>query len=327
MTLKELMDDLEKNLAQSGMHELLPTDDASAHYLNELSEAFIHPLAAGGKRIRPKLTLLMALSLGGLSAKDQALRAARALELVHTYSLVHDDLPCMDNDDLRRGKPTTHKIYGEAKALLVGDALLTEAFRVLAELQPHLLPNLVALAVGILAERAGHLGMIAGQWLDISFESAPPASPLRSTFNIETLRLIHNLKTGCLLSAALELGALCGLNELEVSNQTVAIQREASREAGSLIGLSFQLVDDLLDATSSTQKLGKTAGKDAQQGKQTAVDLLGVEKTQELAQAVTTQAQSLLGKMFERTPATSPMAKKARKELEGLVASLASRVC
>ena len=224
-----------------------------------LGEAIRYSLEAGGKRVRPVLCLLASEAVGGTVA--QALPGALALEYVHTYSLIHDDLPAMDDDDLRRGRPTNHKVFGEGHAILAGDALLTEAFGVLAS--AALEPVRRANALALLAEGAGWRGMAGGQALDLEGEkhSAPP--------DLEHLRLIHRLKTGALLRASLEIGAVLG--------GATPADRSALRAYGAAIGLAFQIQDDILDATATEAELGKRAGKDAGRGKITYPSLLGLD--------------------------------------------------
>ncbi|WGL60306.1 polyprenyl synthetase family protein [Pigmentibacter sp. JX0631] len=266
---------------------------------SEIAAAIQYPLTAGGKRIRPLLTLLCAGTFGGEKAIQNARNAALALEMIHTYSLVHDDLPCMDNDDLRRGKPTTHKIYGEAKGLLVGDALLTEAFFRLAQTECKVSEYLQSL-VQELSYCSGIQGMIAGQWLDISFTG-------KQDLSWEQIELIHKNKTGRLLGCAFVLGYICGLNVLEkVDNQeNLKINKDKLRQAGEFVGIAFQIIDDILDITASSQSLGKTAGKDQEQCKATSVAILGLEKAQILATEFTSRAYTLLEGVFEKLPTNS----------------------
>ena len=230
-----------------------------------------YSLLAGGKRIRPVLCCAAAEACGG--AVRHALPAACAVELVHTYSLVHDDLPCMDDDDLRRGKPTSHKVFGEGMAVLAGDALLTQAFAVLAAAKPRRSFSAADL-VAELARAAGSRGLIAGQVADIEAEGRKPSEP--------ALYFIHAAKTGMLLRAALKLGGMCGGG---TKAQIAALDR-----FGFALGLAFQIQDDILDATQSAKKLGKTAGKDAAVGKMTFPSLYGLERSRELAEQWTEEA-------------------------------------
>jgi geranylgeranyl diphosphate synthase type II len=223
-----------------------------------LAEAMRYSLEAGGKRVRPVLCLLACEAVGGTST--QALPGALALEYVHTYSLIHDDLPAMDDDDLRRGRPTNHKVFGEGHAILAGDALLTEAFGVLAS--ADLDPTKRAEALKLLAEGAGWRGMAGGQALDLEGEKV-------ASYDLDHLRLIHRLKTGALLRASLEIGAVLG--------GAAPAERAALRAYGEAIGLAFQIQDDILDATATDADLGKRAGKDAGRGKITYPSLLGLD--------------------------------------------------
>ena len=229
-----------------------------------IHRAMRYSLLSGGKRLRPLLCCAASETCGG-SARA-ALPAACAVEMVHAYSLIHDDLPCMDDDDLRRGKPTSHIVFGEGMAVLAGDALLTEAFAVLAQAKPrarHTASDLVA----ELARAAGSRGLIAGQVADLEAERRRPSEP--------TLHFIHAAKTGMLLRAALKLGAMCAGGS---KAQIAALDR-----FGFALGLAFQIQDDILDATQSVKKLGKTAGKDATAGKMTFPALYGLEKSRALA--------------------------------------------
>ncbi|HEX4845853.1 MAG TPA: farnesyl diphosphate synthase [Geothrix sp.] len=251
-------------LVQADLDRLLPLLDASltAPFRDgealRLGEAMRYSLEAGGKRVRPVLCLLAAEAVGGTVA--QALPGALALEYVHTYSLIHDDLPAMDDDDLRRGRPTNHKVYGEGHAILAGDALLTEAFGVLAA--ADLDPIKRAEALALLAEGAGWRGMAGGQALDLEGETL-------ATYDLDHLRLIHRLKTGALLRASLEIGAVLG--------GAAPAEQAALRAYGEAIGLAFQIQDDILDATATDADLGKRAGKDAGRGKITYPSLLGLD--------------------------------------------------
>jgi geranylgeranyl pyrophosphate synthase len=228
---------------------------------DEISEAVGYALLGGGKRIRPAVVKLVAEATR--AAEDDVITrsteaAAIAIECVHTYSLVHDDLPCMDDDDLRRGRPTTHKVYGEATAVLVGDALLTVAFETLAEGLPQ---GLVADGVLTLARAAGPAGMVGGQALDLAGEGQDLAA--------DAIRGIHGLKTAELLAAAAELGAIAGGGSKD--------QRSVCRQFGRSLGLAFQAVDDVLDVTGDAATLGKTPGKDAEAQKGTLVAVLGLD--------------------------------------------------
>ena len=223
---------------------------------DRLQEAMRYSLLAGGKRVRPVLTLAFCEALGG--QRQSALPLACALELVHTYSLIHDDLPCMDDDDMRRGRPTCHTVYGEATAVLAGDALLAEAFRMIAE-APGLSCEQKTEAVGILARACGGDGMVAGQLLDVEQIAA----------NEDELRLLCRLKTGAMIQAAAELGCVA----VGASPET----RPVAAAYGGHIGLAFQVRDDMLNVTASEAELGKPVGSDRAECKRTFVDVLGLE--------------------------------------------------
>lgn len=250
---------------QNDLDRLLPLLNASltARFENgesmRVGEAIRYSLEAGGKRVRPVLCLLAAESVGAPS--EMALTGALALEYLHTYSLIHDDLPAMDDDDLRRGKPTCHVAFGEAHAILAGDGLQAEAFAVLAS-DASIPAGARVEAIALLAEASGWRGMVGGQALDLEGEAV-------ESHDLEHLQTIHRLKTGALLRASLEMGAVLGGAETSF--------REALRSAGSALGLAFQIQDDILDATSDDATLGKRAGKDAGKGKITYPALLGLE--------------------------------------------------
>lgn len=257
-------------LTQEGLETYLP-EQAGA--LETIFQAARYSALAGGKRLRPAL-LMEFYALHGENA-EKALPFACALEMVHTYSLIHDDLPCMDNDDLRRGKPTNHKVFGEATALLAGDSLLTRAFETMLCHCPTEIPAENALkAAGILAARAGMEGMIGGQVMDLDFETRRPEKE-------ELSQMVH-LKTGCLLMAACEMGcALAGAGEEEMKK---------ARLYGEKLGLAFQIQDDILDVTGSTEKLGKPVGSDAENHKNTFVSYYGLEECRRLVEKNTRQA-------------------------------------
>ena len=236
-----------------------------------IHRAMRYSLLAGGKRLRPLLCCAASEACGGNARA--VLPAACAVEMIHTYSLIHDDLPCMDDDDLRRGKPTSHKMFGEGIAVLAGDALLTEAFAVLATAKPRARYHGSDL-VTELARAAGSRGLIAGQVADLEAEGRQSSEP--------ALYFIHAAKTGMLLRASLKLGAMCAGG---TKAQVAALDR-----FGFALGLAFQIQDDILDATQSAQKLGKTAGKDAAAGKMTFPALFGLEKSRALAEQWTEEA-------------------------------------
>ena len=246
-----------------------------------LGEAMRYSLEAGGKRVRPVLCILACEAVGGTPA--EALPGALALEYVHTYSLIHDDLPAMDDDDLRRGRPTNHKVFGEGHAILAGDALLTEAFGVLAA--ADLEPGKRAEALALLAEGAGWRGMAGGQALDLEGETL-------AAYDLDHLRLIHRLKTGALLRAAVEIGAVLG--------GAAPVERSALRAYGEAIGLAFQIQDDILDATATDADLGKRAGKDAGRGKITYPSLLGLDGARKALEEATETALCHLASLPNR---------------------------
>ena len=239
-----------------------------------LYESMRDSVLSGGKRIRPVLTLEFA-RLGGIDW-HLALPYACALELVHNYSLIHDDLPCMDDDDLRRGRPTNHKVYGEATAILAGDGLLTAAFGVLT--QAELPAERVVEAVSCLSREAGPEGMVGGQVLDMAGEG-------RALTRGE-LEQLQQLKTGALISAAAELGCIAAGGTEE--------QRCAVREYARCIGRAFQIQDDILDVTSTDQELGKSVGSDRANEKNTFVTVLGLERSRALVEELTGQAEQAL---------------------------------
>ncbi|MBR3815514.1 MAG: polyprenyl synthetase family protein [Clostridia bacterium] len=242
-------------------------------------EAMKYSLSIGGKRIRPMLVLEFCRVCGG--DVESAVPFAVALEMIHTYSLIHDDLPCMDDDDIRRGKPSCHIKYGEAFALLAGDGLLTRAFGIIAESEiAEKRPDIAVKAIKALSELSGVNGMIGGQVVDLVNEnrSAP----------IEVLEVLDSLKTGALIRCAAYLGAICADADEEKINA-------AQLYAGNL-GYAFQIVDDILDVVGDENLLGKPIGSDAESGKSTYVSLLGLEKAREAADKLTDDAVRALEK-------------------------------
>ena len=230
----------------------------------------------GGKRLRPLLVHAASLATGGLQAG--ALRAGCAVELIHAYSLVHDDMPCMDNDVLRRGKPTVHVQFGQAQALLAGDALQALAFELLTPDDDSVPAAMQAKLCQLLARSAGHEGMAGGQAIDLA--------AVGQQLNEAELRQMHKLKTGALLYASVMMGAACGTCSPAAS--------DALGRYGWAIGLAFQVVDDILDVTGDASTLGKTAGKDAASGKPTYVSVLGMQRSQAYAHQLHDQAQAAL---------------------------------
>ena len=251
-----------------------------------LGEAMRYAVLDGGKRLRPLLVLAarqaVAAGDGEVSASagfdEAALRAACAVELIHAYSLVHDDMPCMDNDVLRRGKPTVHVQFGQAQALLAGDALQALAFELLAPEGAAVPEPVQARLCRLLARAAGAQGMAGGQAIDLAHVGCGMTE--------DALRHMHRLKTGALLQASVLMGAHCG-NAAPAALQALA-------DYGAALGLAFQVVDDILDVTQDSATLGKTAGKDAEQGKPTYVSLLGLERAQAYARELLVQALAAL---------------------------------
>ena len=268
---------------QSRMEQTLDRLLPAAHSIPaRLHEAMRYATLGGGKRIRP----LLAFAAGELTAaKAERIEvAASAVEMIHAYSLVHDDLPCMDNDVLRRGRPTCHVEYDEATALLVGDSLQTQAFELLAR-EPLGAPARQLEMVRLLAQASGSCGMAGGQAIDLA--------AVGRTLEQAELELMHALKTGALIRAAVLLGALCG--DTFPDEEREALDRFAKRA-----GLLFQVVDDILDCTASTATLGKTAGKDAQAEKPTYVSLLGLERARDFAAELHSQTLDALTGLGER---------------------------
>jgi len=246
--LEELIDDIRKNNSSS---------------LNTIIDSMEYSLKAGGKRIRPILTVKVSEMLSG--NKDNAYKIGIALELIHTYSLIHDDLPAMDDDDYRRGQLSNHKVFGEGRAVLAGDALLTFAFELLSNLD--LASDKIVKIIKLVAKNVGFKGMVGGQSLDLKFEN--------EKIDLDTLINIHSLKTGALFKAAILGGAYCGNPN---DDELIALNSYAEN-----LGLLFQITDDILDKTSSTEVLGKTVGSDEQSNKSTYVSLLGLKEAKQKA--------------------------------------------
>jgi farnesyl diphosphate synthase len=242
-----------------------------------LGEVMRYAVLDGGKRLRPLLVMAATEAVSGDGAA--ALRAAVAVELIHAYSLVHDDMPCMDNDVLRRGKPTVHVKYGEAQAMLAGDAMQALAFDVLTP-DTGMTPQLMSTLVRLLARASGHDGMAGGQAIDLA--------SVGRQLDEHALRDMHRRKTGVLLQASVMMGAACGNAD--------AAALAALSEYGAAIGLAFQVVDDVLDVTQDSEVLGKTAGKDVDQNKPTFVSLLGLEAAQKYAHDLRDQAHAALAR-------------------------------
>jgi geranylgeranyl diphosphate synthase type II len=230
-----------------------------------LHEAVRYSVLAPGKRIRPILVLASAESIGG--SPDSVIQTACALECIHVFSLIHDDLPCMDNDDYRRGRLTNHKVYGEAMAMLAGDALLTLAFELIAENIATVAPDRIVTALKLISNATGTWGMVGGQVVDIESEG--------KQIDVETLRYIHAHKTGALLTVSSLVGAvLCGADEA---------QQAALQKYGKSIGLAFQIADDILDIVGDQEKIGKPVGSDEGNDKATYPKLFGLDESRKMA--------------------------------------------
>ncbi len=261
MTLEQYLAAAQRRVEQA-LDRWVPAEATAPETIHK---AMRYSLFAGGKRIRPVLCMAAAEAVSDLPREIDSV--ACTLELIHTYSLIHDDLPALDNDDLRRGRPTCHKVFGEAMAILAGDALLTLAFQVLAQL-----PGGAAIGIRLVEELASASGtvggMIGGQVHDLESEGQPPGAAL--------LESIHRAKTGALIRASVRMGAIhAGADEEQL---------QALSRYGTHIGLAFQIVDDLLDVEASSEQLGKTAGKDAAQHKVTFPAVYGLERSREMAE-------------------------------------------
>ncbi len=278
MTLSEYVAQ-QASVVDAALDRWLPPESDAPETIHK---AMRYSVFAGGKRIRPLLAIASAAAVSELAEGIED--AACTLELIHTYSLIHDDLPALDNDDLRRGRPTNHKVFGDAMAILAGDSLLTLAFEVLSRLERIDSCRKVRLAYE-LATAAGTVGgMIAGQVHDLEGEKQHPSAHL--------LRQIHRAKTGALLRASVRMGAIyAGADEEQI---------QALSDYGEHIGLAFQIVDDILDVEQSSAELGKTAGKDAQQHKITFPAVYGLERSHEMAEQERLAAQTSLRGFDER---------------------------
>ena len=243
-----------------------------------LIEAMNYSLNAGGKRIRPVLVMAFCEAMGADYKKAKA--PACAVEMIHTFSLIHDDLPAMDDDDLRRGKPSCHKAYGEAMAILAGDALSVLPFEVIAD-DTELSPEQKIKIISALAKATGKAGMIGGQVIDMENEQ-------RNDVDEENLRNMYRNKTGQLIAVSCIRGCICAGADKEIIN--------ISAEYGYKLGLAFQIIDDILDVTASTEEIGKPAGSDKEENKTTFVTLYGVEKAREIADRITSEALECLEK-------------------------------
>jgi geranylgeranyl diphosphate synthase type II len=267
-------------LVDDALERVLPPETAAPPTLHR---AMRYSVRAGGKRLRPVLVIAGAEAVGG--SAEQVMETACALELIHTYSLIHDDLPAMDNDDYRRGMPTNHKKFGEAIAILAGDALLTAAFKLIALNGARTGDaRIIAALVTDIADAAGTDGMVGGQVVDIESEG--------KKVDAETIDYIHSHKTAALIRASLVAGArIAGAGPRQLAAITAC---------GEALGLAFQIVDDILDVEGSTEQLGKTAGKDAQQQKATYPAFHGLEASRTKARALIDQAKAALAPLGDR---------------------------
>ena len=259
-------------MVEEALEVALPRQDGPE---SRVVEAMRYSLFAGGKRLRPILCLAASEAVGGEA--QSAMPAGCALEMIHTYSLIHDDLPAMDDDDLRRGKPTNHKVFGEAIAILAGDGLLTEAFVLLSDYH-SLLPERAVQVIGVIAEAASYRGMVGGQVVDMLSQNKPA--------DLETVQQMHSRKTAALIAAATESGALAGKGS---EAQVAALARY-----GRGIGLAFQIADDILDIEGDTELLGKTTGADEARGKVTYPAAVGLESSRQAANDMINNALAAL---------------------------------
>ena len=266
--MMEFKEELSKK--QARIEEYLSEQFLQESDYRKLTEAMRYSLLAGGKRLRPVLCMAFAEACGG--SGEDVIPAAAAVEMIHTYSLIHDDLPCMDDDDFRRGKPTCHKVYGEDVATLAGDALLTAAFRYV--LCADSSPERVLRCVSLLSEAAGENGMVAGQILDLEGE-------MKSLTEAQ-LRQVHRRKTGDLIRGACQMGAILGGGTER--------QIKAAGNYALAIGMAFQIRDDILDVVGTAQQLGKPIGSDVENGKSTFVSLFGAEACQTMVEQETARA-------------------------------------
>ncbi len=262
------------SLVETRLDALLPSEETSPATLHK---AMRYSIFAGGKRIRPLLCLEAAKACGGEEAVAKALNAACALETLHTYTLIHDDLPSMDNDDLRRGRPTNHKVFGEGVAILAGDALLTEAFAMLATTPSNSRYD-VKDYITEFAYRTGSINLVGGQVLDLEGEGRE--------LSVDELRSIHNGKTTALLLASVRLGGMAA--------DCTSEQLQALSDFGRNLGLAFQIIDDILDITSTPEVMGKSIGKDAKVQKATYPALVGMDQARAEALELTAAARAAL---------------------------------
>jgi geranylgeranyl diphosphate synthase, type II len=286
MTLKAAFDlktylSEKRGVVDAALHGYFPEPDGLT---SDLIAAMRYSLFAGGKRLRPILCMAGAEAVGG--SADDVLPVACALEMIHTYSLIHDDLPIMDDDDLRRGKSTNHKVFGEPIALLAGDGLLTEAFSIMSspEMAERVAPSSLLRAIRIVARAAGHEGMVGGQAVDIQWEKKSPA--------LELVRFIHTHKTGAMIAASVASGAvLAGADESLYTTMAAY---------GEKIGLAFQISDDILDIEGDSETMGKRAGADEERGKMTYPATLGLDQSKRIQRELIQEAIDHLRELDER---------------------------
>jgi geranylgeranyl diphosphate synthase, type II len=277
-----------KTTVETAMASSLYADSATP---KKVVEAMTYSLEAGGKRIRPILVLAGAEAVGG--SINDVMPLACAMEMIHTFSLVHDDLPAMDNDDLRRGKPTNHNVFGEAIAILAGDALLAEAFRLIAKLGETIDPKVAIEILSDVALATGHAGMVGGQVIDLESEG--------KTISVDELQQLHQLKTGKLIRVSVVSGAKCA--------GATTQQIESLTTYGEAIGLAFQIADDILDIEGSTEQLGKPQGSDTDSNKSTYPALIGMEESKRLATQVIDDAITALEGFDEKADPLRKIAK------------------
>jgi len=261
-----------RQMVEEALRAALPEEEGPEA---RVVESMRYSLFAGGKRLRPILSLAAAEAVGG--EPEDAVPVGCALEMIHTYSLIHDDLPAMDDDDLRRGKPTNHKVFGEAIAILAGDALLTEAFVLLSDYRA-LLPERAVQIIQVVAKAASYRGMVGGQVVDMLSQNRPA--------DLETVQQMHSRKTAALIAAATEAGALAG--------KGAEAQVAAMARYGRSVGLAFQIADDILDIEGDAELLGKSTGADAARGKVTYPAAVGLERSREAAQELVDDALTAL---------------------------------
>ncbi len=288
MDLKAYLTD-KRAIVDKALEEYFPVPDGPA---GELVKAMNYSVFAGGKRLRPILCIAGAEAVGGDGAK--VLPAACALELIHTYSLIHDDLPAMDNDDLRRGKPTSHRVFGEAMAILAGDGLLTEAFNLLGRLDAGDLPDgALQRVISLVATASGWQGMVGGQAMDIMSEG--------KNIDLNLMDYIHSHKTGALITASVVSGALlAGGSRSELDNLTVY---------GEKIGLAFQIADDILDIEGDAEEMGKGTGGDSKKGKNTFPSVYGLDESKKILNHSIDEAIKALDKFDRRADALRQIAR------------------